>query len=425
MGDVLLAQLTQWGVSMRGKIYSRQRCPNCGHRDRYKEQSVGRGQRILVCECGFTPTQVDIILWWDGKTHRISHDQAGKRFQSYIHADRALGLINNQIEKGSFDPALWKSAKSNRLLWQNYLNDYLDREAKRLLPNRKATHDRKKSLTRHMVWFNDRTIREIKASHLQDFASLPCLEMALSPKTRADLTAELRFILRQAEFRQDIEKAPPVPSVKVPKRKKRWLSMEQQARVLRFIHQVHQPIFFFMMLYGSRVSEACALCWDCINLEQKSFLLARTFSRRRLIDTTKTWQEHDLPIVGWFEDYLAGVPIGIGKAPVFRNPEADTGRNPSQFYLPDFLNKVWSEAVSLSGYEPIDLKNATRHSAGNQRRREGWDYELIARLLGHASTTYTKSAYVDDDKELLREKLVRSGRQDGKELVRLFDSTKE
>lgn len=102
---------------------------------------------------------------------------------------------------------------------------------------------------------------------------------------------------------------------------------------------------------------------------------------------------------------LATLPCVFGSLPVFQNPEANTNRNELRFYLPDYLNKLWHEAIKAAGAKPIRLYNGTRHSVGTQRSLEGWSREDISRLLGHASLAHTDK-YIDCSRvETLRNKM--------------------
>lgn len=377
---------------MRGSIRSRQKCPHCGAQGKYHTQDFGRGVRALVCQCGqFWSNRLEVMVRWHGFTHLIRHDQAGRRLTDYIHAERVLGEINNQIERGGFFPELWASAKANKLLWDNYLAEYLAAEERRLLPERAATLAKKRALARHLVWFNGRNIREVRAGDLEDFAALPCLSLALSPKTRKDLVEELRHIFRRAASRDDIERLLQFPVVEVPESEIAWLKADTQETLLAQLPAVHRPIFAFMMTYAVRPSEACALCWDKVDRQEGCFYLSRTFSRRQLMERTKTRRTDVLPIGRSFAAYLDSVPPGIGRAPVFRNPEADPRRNPEGFYLLDYLETLWARAVAEAGIRPIRLYNATRHSRGMQAiNEEGWGIEAVRTLLRHSSERHTR-----------------------------------
>lgn len=404
MGDVLspklAEQLAAWGICMRGKIAHRQTCPVCGQKGRAIEKDFGNGRRAFMCTClQWMPDKPFIYLKWQDKPYRIAHDQGGRRFANFIEADRALGLIRSQIENGAFYPELWTSKKTNRLLWENYLEDYLAHEELRCTP---ASMAKKRSLAKHLAWFAGKNIREIRTAHAQDFAAIPCLELALAPKSRADLMAELRHIFQRAVQREDIERAPIVPTVSVPEQPIDWLSPEDQALALRQIPQEHRPIFRFMMYYGCRVNEATALCWDKIDRGKGVFYLSRTFSRRQLIETTKTKRSRPLPIMDFFEEYLDSVPPGVKQTPVFRNPQ---GRSREGWYTQDFLLALWLKASEAAGIPLVHLKNATRHSRGMQALNlEDWPEEDVALLFGHTSTQHTKK-YARPEISRLRRRL--------------------
>ena len=380
---------------MIGKITSQQTCDHCGAKGKYR----AIGADGLICVCGKSvPTLYEVELYWQRKRVRISHDQTGRRIDGYRHAVRVLEVIRAQIDEGVFDPADWRSSRSNRRLWPNYLDDYLAREKIRLLPERAATFAKKRALAKHLNAAFQCNVKSITSAMVEDYFAKPCLRLALSPKTRADLTGELRFIFRRAVIREDIARAPQVPSVTVSQMPIAWLDAERQAFILSRVPEQHRPIFSFLFMYGCRVAEACALCWDQIDQENEAFFLARTFSRRKLAQTTKTKRVAALPIIDEFQVLLDQAAatykelgrLPAGESPVLVNPEAHPSKNPEGFYSPDFLNARWQEALKAAGMNYIQLKNATRHSKGTQLLNAGVDLATVARLLTHTNTTHTR-----------------------------------
>ncbi len=254
-----------------------------------------------------------------------------------------------------------------------------------------------------MAFLNGHSLRSLTAGHLEDLAQAPCLHLALAPKSRKDLFDELRFLLRQASERGDIERIPKLPKIEVPKHNVQYMTPEEQALVLRHVPAEHRPIVEFLMENGCRIGEACGLCWDQVFLARGEFVIARTIGRdRRLQPATKERRSNALPILERFEAYLAGAARGIGETPVFQNPSADPNRNPLRFYLPDYLRDTWRRACKAAGQPYMPPKNATRHSLGMQLRDEGWDAHLLARQLGHASPEHTMKTYVQDSTARLR-----------------------
>jgi len=374
------------GVCMRGRILSRQRCPVCGRKGEFKEHPYG-----LICQCGqFPATKPEIEFYWQGQRVRITHDQQGRRFQSYEHAKRALGLIRNQIEQKAFYPELWRSKKRNELLWPNYVSAYLSQiKAGSSLASYRNKQWALRHLNPYFVYLN---VRDIRVAHVED-AAVQLAQSGLAVGSQRTILVILAALLNRAYRREDIERPIRVPLPTPPQRRIQYLTPDQQAAALVHIPSEHRPIFQFLFLYGVRVGEACGLCWDAIDLAGGELWITRTFSNHRWIEATKTRRDRPLPIIDWFADYLASIPRGFPNLPVFINPAS---RLKERNYTGYALGRLWRQAVREAGLEPVKLKNATRHSAGFRLRVRGADMDAIARVLGHSQTQTTR-AYVEDD----------------------------
>lgn len=380
MGRPLLVIAPEPSV-MRGHLRSRQVCPACGRRGRYALVDQGRGRRALVCECGGSvASSFEVVGYWNGQRYEIRHDRAGSRLLSIAQAEQALAAVQAEIEAGTFLPRVWSGPARGSLLWENYLAAYLAREHARCS---RATWQKKRALARHLAWFNGRNIRDLRTGHVEDFMALPCLRLALGPKTLADLAGELRHIFAQAVRREEMAQAPTVPPVAVPERAIRWMTQAQQERAMAAISDPHKAIFTFLFTYGCRPGEACALDWDMVDLQAGTVILARTISRRRLAERTKTGRTNMLPIVG---EWLPLVGRGLG-GPVFRNPEA---RATDRRYTLDALHAIWQQALATAGLPSMPLKNGTRHSRAMQLMGQGVSLAVIGEVLGHTSQTHTR-----------------------------------
>ena len=390
---------------MRGSIRCRQVCPQCGQRGRYEPKTIRlKGKRpveVLSCECGrWADAAIEIRVKWQSHLHTVTHDKSGQVFSSYDEACLALAQISEEIMDGSFYPELWTPSDVNGLLWQNYYRAYLDHEMERLQPDREATLAKKVSIGRHLNWFNGQNIRELRTGQMEDF-DLHLKKKGLAPKTRSDVLTELRFILKRALRRQDIARVPEFPMVRVPEKEIAWYNQEQQQRILEQLPEEHRSIFSFMFTYGCRVNEATALCWDKVDRDNGIFYLARTFSRRKLMERPKA-RPNVLPICEEFATYLQSITPGLGGTPVFRNSDA---HNRERFYLEDQLRKLFSVAVEAAGLPQIPLKNATRHSLGMQAVNvHQWGIEAASRILGHPSLAHTRK-YARAGTGLVRELL--------------------
>ncbi|MCF8034706.1 MAG: tyrosine-type recombinase/integrase [Desulfarculaceae bacterium] len=378
----------------RGRLQSTQVCPKCKQRGRYALKTYD-GVTVLECACGqFAATKgFRVRIGHRGRDLHIYHTQAGKRFASLEESQAALETIRGEIKRGVFDPDLWKP--TSPLVWENYLAEYLAREASRVEVGEisPATLRKKKFWAKHLAGLNGNNLRELQDAQIRDFAAGLAY---LAPKTRADVLQELRHILAEAVYWKDIPRAPRVPGVKIDRKAPPWITQEKQEAILAKVPREHRPILRFAMQYGCRVSEACNLTWGQVYLAEGVLVLSGTKQRR----------DNPLPIVHWFETWAHMQPKAMPHVPVFTNPQA---RNEAGGYTPDFLRGIWNTAAEAAGYR-IKLKNATRHSLGNRLRRDGWDEGAIARMLGHSSTQHTRQFYVDTDVELLREKLLRTHR---------------
>jgi len=370
---------------MRGRILSRQKCPVCGRNGEFEKHSYG-----LICQCGqFPATKPEIELYWQGPRIRITHDQNGRRFQSYEHAKRALGLIRNQVEQKTFYPELWRSKSRNELLWTNYVSAYLTQIKPHTSP---SSYTNKRWALRHLdPHFVHLNVRDIRAAHVED-AATQLAQTELSVGSQREILTVLRTLLNRAYRREDIDRPVRVSLPSPPRHRIQYLTPDQQDRALEHIPPEHRPIFQFLFQYGTRVGEACGLCWNAIDLTREEFWLIRTFSNKRWLEATKTRRDRPLPILGWFTEYLDFIPRGFPSLPVFVNPYA---RTRERNYQGEYLRRIWAKAVKGAGLEPIPLKNATRHSMGFALRDKGADMNAIARVLGHTDTKTTR-AYVED-----------------------------
>lgn len=382
---------------MRGKVISRQKCPECG-------QKGGFVGPQLICPCGrWAATRPEIEIYWKRKRIRISHDQQGRRFATAEHAERALGLIRNQIETGSFYPDLWRSKNSNLYLFENYLAAYLEKEKARLGHNSYRT---KANALAYCHWFHDLNIKEIRTAHIEDFTLWLQTDSKLAEGTQVLVLRCLRALLRYAYRRDDIERLPEMVIKAAPQKRIKHLSPQQQRDIIDNIPEQHRPIFLFMCQYGCRVGEACGLCWDDIEKDQKLFWFTRTYSNSHWSKTTKTRRDRANPILGWFDKWLMGRG-GFKGIPVFQNPDA---RTRLRQYNNRVLGTIWRKAMEATGLEPIPLKNSTRHSLGYLLRSLGADMQGIANALGHSCPATTR-AYVDDDVDMVAELLLLADQQ--------------
>lgn len=333
-----------------------------------------------------------ITLYWAGrKWVRYSYDDRVPLNSEFL-AQRLAHAINSEIERlgPGFSPKSWFAPSSNELRMENYARAWLERKTD-LAPASRISF---RSIIERTVIpvLGELDIRSIKRGHLEDF--LQRLPAIFGPKTRASHLAVIRNILGDAFRREDIQRVPPFPVMRVPTKEIRWLTIEQQRIALDSIDQEHQPIFRFICFYGCRPGEARALQWDCVDWVKKTITIRRTFSGEAMRETTKSGASRVLPLMPEIETMLRELR-GLGGF-VFRTERGKP-------YPHCRLTRIWRKAVADAGLPHIHLYSL-RHSRAMRCMADEWPMEYIGGLLGHSKPQTTRR-YARANAEMIRERL--------------------
>jgi hypothetical protein len=213
-----------------------------------------------------------------------------------------------------------------------------------------------------------------------------------SGKGKLNVMGCLHACLDYAWRSQRIPAVPPFPKRKtyqIPRSKPVWLPEERQIHILNQLPEEHAPIFWWLKLHYRRPGEAQALHKDDLKLGPDGyyyFHVHRTFSARRLVSTTKTGYEHEIPMVQEFEHWLEVERAkqrrhGIISPYLFVNPY---GKLPGKYYTNNYLNGLWHTACRAAG-EKIDLYTGLKHSSCGQFLNEkGGTISELQAITDHA-----------------------------------------
>jgi len=193
-----------------------------------------------------------------------------------------------------------------------------------------------------------------------------------------------------------IPQIPPFPKkkayrIKTPKIE--WISEERQLRIINAIPRDQRAIFLFLKYHYRRPSEACAMLKTDYDVFNQIFTIQRTLSSRKMVDSTKTDDEHPVPchpeFLPWINECL-----NPKARPLTRRPE-EVASSPFFFVNPlgwykkgkrfsnDALNRIWRDACHKVG-EDIDLYSGLKHSSCTQAFVEhGMSKSEIQTLTGH------------------------------------------
>ena len=316
---------------------------------------------------------------------RIAHDELGRRFWSKEHAEQCLNKVRSEVTNGTFNIDKYRKLDANEwkfeVRYQRYLDAGVDKNKTPLAPATKSTI--KNFYIKHLYpYFKSWDLRVISSIHVSDFYDQ--LPANLSDGTKRNIIVSFRAFY--AMFEELDQTKIRWPSPKLVRKKIKWISQEEQLKIISCIPEKHRAIFYFMIWHGVRPSEARALMWDCIDIKENSIYIKRNWSNYTLTEITKGRKDRTTPIYSQFKPVLKELAKSK-KEFVFATPR---GKN----YSRKLINGLWNKAVKEAGYSPIRLYNGTKHSFASQLRKAGADLSDIQELLGLANIS-TTNRYAD------------------------------
>lgn len=340
-----------------------------------------------------------IKLFLEGKQVCISTDKTtNTSFRNITHARKVLGIIQREIDIGTFNRDEWRRNKDVErfVTLAEYKDKWLQRrsqmcEVGKLVP--RTLKDDKTCLNRYLVpAFGHTALRSITAESIDDFHS----NLPMSKASKYNITATLRKILHDAMSDKLISIVPHFPRMsKKTYAKKKFMSPADQDKVISKIPPRHQPIFQVMRQYGLRPSEVRALMKNSIR--EGEIHIEWSFSENLLRNTTKTGESRSYLITGYVQKILDKLPKNNSRFLLVR----DDGEP----YSSKNLNRIWSKALQDADMPHFKMYNAMRHSLARNLLEQGYGFDVVAEVLGHASVEMTRSFYADMPMSKIRDAL--------------------
>lgn len=313
-----------------------------------------------------------ISIYWEGKQWRFfRHPKTGEAFFARQQAEKQLAKIRTEIDEKTFNPRFWQqrspmSVREYSRIWLSSIQ---------VSPN--TRRDYSNSIRNFIVpFFQDESIKEIKHAHLVNFLG----RIKRSDKGKYNVMGCLKAMLRYAWRNEDIEKVPPFPRLSFQNPEIKYLTLDQQEKVLAAIAPHDQPIFKFLMEYGVRPGEAMALKKDCIS--DQVIVIRRSFSSSlpEIREVTKSKQIRTLQITPYCRSILDSMTAHLGEFVFVRSN--------GEHYTSKVINRIWRNACNQIGIS-IKLYNGTRHSLGCQLLDQGQTLDLVRDILGHSNQAMT------------------------------------
>ena len=354
------------------------KCPKC--KKPWKLTPNG----YLCLKCLTVPKRYYLDLSWQGKRCPIFVDRQGVTLSSWEQAKRVAAIVETEILEHRFDPSKWRKVDRKRFVFKNLVYQYLDERKKVMTP---AGFQAKQSWFKKIVsFFGSEDVRDIRGYHVQDFVN-SLLDDGLSANSVKKVLVELRAFLNWCAKQELIEKVPPMPEIKTSQKARRYLSPEQQLRILECIPDEHKPIFEFGMLTGLRPGELRAIMWDAVDLDNGFVYIKRAFSLDKLVEFPKEKKPKIIPLVGRLREIIEEQARNRKGLFVFSYQH----RKRSIPYPQKRLWKIFKDALQKSGLpEDVTLYETFRHSFVMQRLKQGFSYEQVGAAVGHSSPTTTR-----------------------------------
>lgn len=371
---------------MKGTV--RAWCPKCK-----KQWDAGSGDKPKIApyclKCGI-PLKYYVDIYVKGRI-KIYYSQRGDALDSYPLAYQALHAVRYEVTSDRFDRTRYVRQEQRLFQFQEAWATYYQSESERS-DLAGGTLEGKRGSARYLLdWFGARDVRDINGHDLVQLKT--DLLKRLSPKTVRNMLGDLSHFLRWCRANGLIrETLPPIPTVKVPRKRVKWIDEQTQEKIVQEIPDEHRGVFLFCLDHGVRPGEARALQWKDIEFDvpitidgeqvQVDIITIRRSFGRKGMKGTKTGNERQLVLHPRCKKWML----------------ANRRLNPDDLvfvkldgkpYSKKWLTEHWRMACKAAGVEGVTMYVGTRHSFASQYVMKGGSLKDLQAVLGHSSLNMT------------------------------------
>ena len=223
-------------------------------------------------------------------------------------------------------------------------------------------------------YFKNEDVRLLFDDRINDF--LFSLPDKLKSKTIKNIMSTLHAFLTSLHHEKILFNVPQFKKITVQKPSIKWVSFEDQDKVLQNIPAQHRAIVQFLFNTGCRPGEARALLWSDVDLKQMVITIRHAFSGKVHRQITKGKKERQLPISTELYTLLENHPETLRSHFVFTIKGKAYGQNR--------INREWKAACKLAGIEGVNSYGGTGTVSQSQLYNNGVGLDMIGEMLGHA-----------------------------------------
>ena len=312
----------------------------------------------------------------DGKQHQMSTGTRSKK-----EAYKAFGETMRKLAEGKLFTVPGGDSRSFAALMEKYLNEYSSKKAPQ-------THRRDKSLAAHLIeFFGNRKVTEIRPKMIAEYKRTRRAQGAAAQTVnneRALMNHAFNLAIREWEW-TDTNPVSKVSKETVNNIRDRWLTTDEEERLLAASPAWLREIIVFALNTGLRQSELLDLTWDNVDL----------FRRTYYIGQQKNKGKDTLPLnskaLSVLQERARVRHISTNLVFYSRSGTRIMARN---------LVRAFQEACKRAGIENL-IWHDTRRSFATRMVQRGVDPYKVQKLMRHKSPAMMQR-YAHHNSESLR-----------------------
>ena len=351
-------------MTMKGNIYSRQKCPVCGSRFVYQERRNG----LFCLEHKDIAATKQFYLKF-GKEIFLS-------FTNFPQAERCLSGLRYKYDEGTLDPKDFK--KDNPLGFKNLIMKWRNIKKKKIAT---GSYKNIRSYTNKAIdKFDNRNIKTIGYGDLEEFF----LDHAhLASKTIHDMSRWLQQFFKWVEKNESHFKSPEFPETKYTLGWRNLVEKKDQTAILAEIKRIsydYNPkiwlgIRWLSIYVKMRPKEMLAIKEKHINVNGCLVIPPEETKERKA--------PKFIPLLDEDIEFINNLPKGFPEQHFFRHEKNTRGVAAGKKFGKSYLYDWWMKACKNLGIEGVDLYGGTKHSTVTALAEHFSEKEIMQHGTGH------------------------------------------
>ncbi|MEN6619997.1 MAG: hypothetical protein ABFD50_00380 [Smithella sp.] len=360
-------------MSMKGGIYSRQRCPVCG--GMFQDNHVN----ALTC-----PAHPDV----KATKFYIKFGNVYNRFRDYNRAFRHLTGLRFKTDEKTFDERDYK--KDNPLGFIKMSEKWMDYHLPEVRPG--SQKNIKNHIRYAQNYFQNRNVKDIKCGDLEDFIRT----INLSGKSKHNIMSTLHDFYAWMKRRQEIIVMPEFPVIKYELGYRRTIDKETQQAIIEEIKRicpnpkVYLGVKWLATYFSVRPAEMISLTEGNIDLANGYFYFPHP----------KEKKYKSVPIIPEDIEILESIALTFPAMPFFRHSAGLQSVTENEPFGEKYFYKWWIKACQNLKIEGVDLYGGTRHSTVRALRKYRTPEELKRAAMSATNKAFDRYFGLEEDENL-------------------------